>query len=278
MHTDSELTDDGRKSLAHLAHTSPSLLPLSTSPPAGARTGQRHRYDQGPRLTPRDRACLFWIACMYAIRLDQLQRLLLRHTPKQDLGKVKHGADRLSLDRTYATLERWRTLKLIEQSSILEREKLWIWPSQRGLVEAQTPFRYYGGPSSIRLPHLFYVNEVRLEVEGKRPDDHWKSERDIRRELPPVRRGEKRPHVPDAILYAASGKVTIIEVERLSKTNDDLAEILSALADQYKSIWYFVTSATRRQVEQRLAELPPEQRKPFVLYDLAKYGGDYGIT
>lgn len=214
---------------------------------------------------------------MYALRLDQLQRLLLRYTPEQDRGKVKPGADRLSLERTYDTLERWRILKLIERSSILEREKLWIWPTQHGLIEAHTPFRYYGGPSSIRLPHLFYVNEVRLEVESKRPDDCWKSEREIRRELPRVKRGESRPHVPDGILHAANGKVTIIEVERFSKVNDNLEEILEALADQYKSIWYFVTANTHRQIERRLEEFEPERRKPYVLYDLAKYGGDYGV-
>jgi hypothetical protein len=277
MHKDSEFTDDGQETSAHLAYTPPDLLPPPTVSPSGARSGQRHRHDRGPRLTPRDLVCLLWIACMYALRLDQLQRLLLRYTPEQDRGKVKPGADRLSLERTYDTLERWRILKLIEHSSILEREKLWIWPTQRGLVEARTPFRYYGGPSSVRLPHLFYVNEVRLEVEGKRPDDRWKSEREIRRELPLVKRGESRPHVPDGILYAANSKVTIIEVERFSKVNDNLVEILDELADQYKSIWYFVTSNTRRQIERRLEEFEPERRKPFVLYDLAKYGGNYGV-
>jgi hypothetical protein len=33
------------------------------------------------QLTPRDIICLTWIAMQYAIRLDQLQRLLFRHTP-----------------------------------------------------------------------------------------------------------------------------------------------------------------------------------------------------
>ncbi len=237
----------------------------------------RQRHDRGPRLTPRDLACLLWIAHMYAIRLDQLQRLLLRYTPEQDLQKVKPGADRLSLERTYDTLERWRILKLVEHGSILEREKLWVWPTQRGLIDARTSYRYYGGPASIRLPHLFYVNEVRLEIEGKRPNDRWKSEREIRRELPPVKKGENRPHVPDGILYAANGKVTVIEVERFSKVNDDLADILNELADQYTSIWYFVNVRTRKQIEQRLEEFEPDRHKPFVLYDLAKYGGDYDV-
>jgi len=42
--------------------------------------GWKRRSDVGPRLTARDIACLQWIAQQYAIRLDQLQRLLLRYT------------------------------------------------------------------------------------------------------------------------------------------------------------------------------------------------------
>jgi hypothetical protein len=35
------------------------------------------------QLTPRDLICLTWIAMQYAIRLDQLQRLLFRYTPEK---------------------------------------------------------------------------------------------------------------------------------------------------------------------------------------------------
>jgi hypothetical protein len=68
-------------------------------------SSKRQRSDAGPRLTERDLACLKWIAQQYAIRLDQLQRLLLRYTPEADRGKIRDGADRLSKERTYRTLE-----------------------------------------------------------------------------------------------------------------------------------------------------------------------------
>src|SRR6266566_1774468 len=70
-----------------------------------SQTSTRHRRsDAGPRLTDRDLACLKWIAQQYAIRLDQLQRLLLRLTPEEDKSRVRAGADRLSRERTYRTL------------------------------------------------------------------------------------------------------------------------------------------------------------------------------
>lgn len=55
----------------------------------------RQRHDRGPRLISRDVTCLLWSAQQVAIRLDQLQRLLLRHTPERDRAKGKAGADRL---------------------------------------------------------------------------------------------------------------------------------------------------------------------------------------
>src|SRR5579883_1776963 len=100
------------------------------------------RRDQGPRLTERDLACLRWIAQQYAIRLDQLQRLLLWHTPEVDRAKVRVGTDRLSKERTYKTLARWDALGLIEYGNILDGESRWIWLTAKGLREigSRKPF------------------------------------------------------------------------------------------------------------------------------------------
>src|SRR5690242_5750917 len=117
------------------------------------------------RLTPRDRACLPWIAMQYAIRLDQLQRLLYRHTPEQDRSKLKPGADYLSLDRTYEIIHKWHEWAFIEKKIILNGDKLWIWLTRAGLREVGFTFNYSGPPSSSRLPHLYYINQVRLAVE-----------------------------------------------------------------------------------------------------------------
>jgi len=239
----------------------------------------RQRHDRGPRLTARDMICLLWIAHQFAIRLDQLQRLLLRHTPERDRVKVKPGAERLSLERSYDTLERWRTLGLIESGTILHRDKLWIWLSRAGLREIGVPFSFgKGQPASVRVPHLYYVNQVRLAVEEKRLQDTWKSERQIRHELGRPVKGAQQPHVPDAILYATSGKITAIEVERRLKDEGALDETLRTLALEYRSVWYFASRPAKKKIEILLETFTPEMRKPFVLYDLGEYGHEYGVS
>jgi hypothetical protein len=231
------------------------------------------------RLTPRDRLCLTWVALQYAIRLDQLQRLLYRHTPEEDRYKLKPGTDSLSLDRTYEIINKWLALDLIEKDTILHGDKLWIWLTRSGLRELRLNFNYSGAPSSIRLAHLYSINQVRLAIEAKRPDDIWKSERQIRKELPPTAKGENQPHTPDAILTnTANGKVTAIEVECHAKTDDELEDDLRELATTYKSVWYFTTSTTRRQVEAMLETFEASMQKPFVLYNLAEYAHEYGIS
>jgi hypothetical protein len=155
------------------------------------------------QLTPRDLICLTWIAMQYAIRLDQLQRLLFRYTPEADRYKLKPGADRLSLDRTYELLAKWLVLGLIEKKIILHGDKLWIWVSREGLRTCKLPFSYSGQPSSVRLPHLFYINQIRLAIEARRPGDAWASERQIRKAAGAPVQGESQPHVRGPDIFAS---------------------------------------------------------------------------
>jgi len=232
------------------------------------------------QLTPRDLICLTWIAMQYAIRLDQLQCLLFRHTPETDRYKLKPGSDRLSLDRTYEVIAKWLALGCIEKGGILHHDKLWIWASREGMRACQLPFSSSGKPAPSRVPHLFYINQVRLYIEEKRPGDLWTSERQIRRGAGAASKGEALPHLPDATLTNMSnGKVTALEIERSSKTENELVNDLRELAVSYKSVWYFASSATKRQVEARLEEFTPEMRKPFRIYSLIEHGGTaYGIS
>ncbi len=231
------------------------------------------------QLTPRDIICLTWIAMQYAIRLDQLQRLLFRYTPEADRYKLKPGVDYLSLDRTYEIIQKWTVLGYIEKGGILHRDKLWLWVSREGMRAVQLSFSSSGKPAPGRVPHLFYINQVRLYVETKRPDDVWTSERQIRRDLGAPSKGESQPHLPDAILTnMTNGKITALEIEKTSKTESELLDDLRELAVSYKSVWYFATSATMRQLEARLADFSEEMRKPFRLYSLVEYGNEYGIS
>lgn len=117
---------------------------MTTSP-----TDATTRY----QLTSRDKLCLIWIAMQYAIRLDQLRRLLFRFTPVPDRHKLKPGADCLSLDRTYEIISKWVALGLIEKKTILHGDKLWIWLSRQGLRELELSFNYSGAPASEAYGH-----------------------------------------------------------------------------------------------------------------------------
>src|SRR5438046_655608 len=110
-------------------------------------------------LTQRDRACLIWIGQQYAIRLDQLRRLLYRYTPEPDRYKLKPDTDALSLDRTYDHIKKWLALSLIEKKTILHGDKAWLWLSREGLRFCNLSFTYGdGAPASSRLSHLYYIN------------------------------------------------------------------------------------------------------------------------
>jgi hypothetical protein len=233
------------------------------------------------QLTLRDRMCFIWIAMQYAVRLDQLQRLLYRYTPEADRYKLRSDIDYVSLDRVYKWIKKHTGLGFIEKDTILHHDQAWIWLTRAGLREVQLSFNYSGAPSSSRLSHLYSINQVRLAVEAKRPGDEWKSERQIRKEGTAAAKGETKEHTPDALLTnAMNGKVTALEIEVHAKTDDELEEDLRELAIFYKSVWYFTTSTTRRQVEKILAEqFEPAMQKPFVLYDLKDYSnGEYGIS
>jgi hypothetical protein len=106
------------------------------------------------QLTPRDLICLTWIAMQYAIRLDQLQRLLFRFTPEADRYKLKPGVDYLSLDRTYEMIARWLSWGYIEKGGILHGDKLWIWVSREGMRACQLPFTSSGKPAPSRVRPL----------------------------------------------------------------------------------------------------------------------------
>ncbi len=232
------------------------------------------------QLTPRDKMCLLWIGLQYAIRLDQLQRLLFQYTPEQDRYKLKPDTNHLSLDRTYEIINKWLVLGLVEKDTILHGDKMWIWLSRHGLREVRLSFNYGdGAPSSVRLPHLYYINQVRLFLEEQHPYFLWKSERELFRGIGLREKGKKQPHTPDAIITnTANGKVTALEIERSAKNETEFEDDLHELAVSYKSVWYFVTGATRRQIESMLETFLPEVRKPFVLYNLGEYGDAYEIS
>jgi hypothetical protein len=236
-------------------------------------SAKHRRSDAGPRLTDRDMACLKWVAQQYAIRLDQLQRLLLRFTPEEDRSKVRTGADRLSRERTYRTLARWESLGLIEYASILDGEPRWVWLSGKGLREIGSTLRY-NRPSAVRLRHLYWTNQVRLWVESRRPQDLWRSEREIKATHQAREAGEHQEHLPDAVLHAANGRISAIEVELEPKASRQLEAIVAELEAGYTSILYFAAPIAQRQLAAMFATFEPDRRRHFLLYAVGPNGNE----
>ena len=245
---------------------------------AGRRRGSYSRYDKGPRLTQRDIACLLWIAQMYAIRFDQLRRLLFRLSPEaHKISAANVEAGMISKERGYKLVKKWLDLGLIEVGNPLDKERRWIWLTPYGLQVARLTVRYRR-LKHTRIPHTYYVNLVRLWVEMKRPQDVWVSERELAKRFRPLKKGEHQDHLPDGELHAANGKTTVIEVELRSKDPDRLEGILRDLATHYTSIWYFLSQETRSNFEEVLARLEPEIQRYIVTYDLSRLRAELGVT
>lgn len=215
------------------------------------------RRDSGlPRLTPRDLLILWWIAQQYTIRIDQLQRLLARHS------EVKlEDPERVSLSTARTAIARWQRLGLVICKKILasKDDPAWIWLTPRGLQYLETGFSYYE-PKPGALAHLHLINEARLYVEAQRPNDTWKSERQLRKEEEARPKHFKAPHRSDGLLVRQDGLAIAVEIERYDKGQDRLVEILQDLSAKYHRTWYFVAKPAMRVMQKALAELSEVQR------------------
>jgi len=223
-------------------------------------SGKRPRKDKGRRLlTERDRAVLAWTAEQYAVRLDQLQRLLGR-----DAQRSIGTAGQLSLSGARHVVARWEEGGYAESEKVFFKEPSWVWPSRKGLLRLHLDFPYRR-PAIAQLPHYYWVNETRLYLEGPDYPDlvQWRGERVL---VP----GDARAgaiHYVDA--EAEIGEVVVgIEVELTPKKPADLRTILEDLVARYEEVWYFTLAASRSGVERAVAGLPAESRERVQVYKL----------
>jgi len=212
------------------------------------------RWDAGKRkFTDRDAFALRWIGEQYAIRLDQLQRLL---------GEYAGQEDPLGFETTRKLVGRWMKAKWVEVERLRRREPLWIWLTRAGLCMVDLPYSYRNLESNLdALKHLHAINEIRLAWEEE--EMHWVSEREMLHKLV-HRRGVDLLHRPDAELSFHDGTVIAIEAELSPKRPEMLSENLMELLrgeqylerktkqgkmearegsrgerSQYSEIWYF---------------------------------------
>ena len=227
------------------------------------------RQDKGiPRLEERDFIVLRWIMQMYAVRFDQLQALLARHSPKRDeLEDPEHVSP--STVRTH--LARWKALGLVKYKKILaaKEDPLWAWLTPYGLRylafeedEDEQPIVYtYYEPKPRDLAHLYLINQARLYVERQYPTYTFRSERQLRREQAARPRHIKKPHITDGLFFRPDGRAVALEVERYDKAGSRLKSIMEELAQRYHRTWYFVGKKARTAIETALAQLPETQRQ-----------------
>jgi len=109
-------------------------------------------------------------------------------------------------------------------------------------------------------------------VESRRPLDRWTSERQIKAEQGSVAKGERRSHLPLALLFAANGKTSTIEVKLERKSRQTLEATSYELESSYISILYFVSAPAQMQVEEVPASSAPSARTYFQLYSLGERG------
>lgn len=221
---------------------------------------KRPRKDKGRRLlTERDQTVLAWTTEQYAVRLDQLQRLLGRD-PQRPLDTE----GQLSLSGARHVVGRWEEGGYAESEKVFFKQPSWVWPTRKGLQRLHFGYAYHR-PAISKLPHYYWVNETRLYLEGPRYPDpvQWRSER----ALVPQEARSDAIHYVDAEVEI--GEVTVaIEVELTRKKPADLRTILEDLVARYEEVWYFTLADSRDGVERAVANLPLAARERVQVYRL----------
>lgn len=226
---------------------------------------KRPKRQRGTRLTPRDLLVLRWIGEQYAIRFDQLQRLLAVQSSEPE--RLRH-AGMLSEARTRRTIRRWEREELVQYKLLLVRECGWIWLTRKGLQTLEMDVRYYE-PRLASLEHLYYINQARLFVAGRRQEDEWIAERILRAQQDQRGKGETVDHLPDAVLVKPDKMQIAIEVELHAKSRVRLAAILQNLQERYYRTWYFATAPVAVLLQEVVASnLSESQRRTIQILSL----------
>ena len=209
------------------------------------------RRDAGEiRLTGRDLWALRWIGEQYAVRMDQLAKLL-----GSQPGGETSVAGVLSDRRTRRVVERWMRAGLVDTGKILYAEPGWVWLSRAGLRAVALQVKYLA-PRPMWLSHVFWCGEVRRALETEHGQLEWRSDRLLRTfgsTLDPN-------HLPDAEIQL--GNLTVaVEVELTPKHLRRLVGIVAWHSHDYEQTRYYVAPAAERGVRRAIEELTPEQQR-----------------
>ena len=200
-------------------------------------------------LTARDVSALKWIAEQFAVRVDQLPKIL------------SEGAAEVSRRTCRGVLERWTSADFVTRQKVFAGDPAWVWLTRHGSNACGGSFKLWV-PKFGNLTHVFWVNEVRLRTALKHPDVLWVSERSIRKEQ------ARGLHVPDAELVPPDGGRVAVEVELTQKSAARTLAIVRELASRYSTIWFFTTDRVERTVSRAINELAVADQEKFRIYPI----------
>lgn len=229
---------------------------LSASSDVGL--SRRVRADKGSvRLTARDISSLRWVGEQYAIRLDQLARLLGRSA-----GRT------LTESTTRAAASRWIRGGLAKSRKVTFGEPGFVWLTTRGLREVGLSFKAWE-PSASTVNHLYWTNQVRLYAEERHPDFVWRAERFMRSGKPMQTISDSASHLADGELRSEEAVVGI-EVELTSKSAPRRESIMRLLADEYATVWYFAPPNVLTTLERTVCLLDQPVQERIRVYPLER--------
>lgn len=178
------------------------------------------------RLARRDLEAMEWIGAQYAVREDQLARLL---------GRSERTARRWSRAMCEAGY--------VRREWLLAGDPAWVWLSGRGARMTEHGFSVWR-PNAGRLRHIGAVSELRLYLAQRVPDAGWICERELFRDRP-----NRSVHVPDAVLELDSERHAL-EVELTAKARKRLVALVEELRANYDVVVYFCAPAAARLSEE----------------------------
>ncbi len=191
-------------------------------------TGRKKRKDADAiRLLARDELVLTWIGQQYAMRLDQIQELMVQLASHG----TTHG-NQITESATRNVIARWKKAGWVQVRRIDAQEPLWVWLTKEGLRRVELTYQYQSldALSKHDRDHLYAITDVRLDLDDGTEGIEWTSERTL---LQGVKRiaGRVRVHRPDAV-FAYGDDLIAIEVELSRKTVPLLSHILEDLVSK----------------------------------------------
>lgn len=210
--------------------------------------GRSERSDKGSiKITERDLAILRFVGEQYAVRMDQLARLLKR--PAKGV---------LSDSATRAVVARWEKAGLTSSRKVIADEPRFVWLTRRGLAEVGLGFKPWE-PTVSSLAHIFWTNQVRMHTEDRHPDSSWRSERELRNGRPMQTVSSESNHDVDAEINLRQG-VVAVEVELTSKSVGRRRSIMAEVAQRYATVWYFAPANVASLLEETASSVPGREK------------------